>query len=219
MSRENGGAIFNKHVHRKEVVLISDWRLFVAVRLDRPCRQLLTQWCEQIRSTGWDTFGKWVHPEDYHVTLFFLGACKPEQVPYLQQQLTRVAGKQTPFTLKLNGIGVFGIPRRPRILWAGVDGDVPTLNALQEKVVQALTPLGFHREDRPFRPHITLARQYKRNDFDAEQVNEIVVSTAERGAEWMVKDLVLYRTMWGRVPMYEPMAVLPFRWDDQGGER
>jgi 2'-5' RNA ligase len=156
-----------------------------------------------------------VHPEDYHVTLFFLGACKQEQLPYLQQQLTSVAGKQTPFTLKLEGIGVFGIPRRPRILWAGVDGEVPALKALQEKVVQALTPLGFQREDRLFRPHITLARQYKRNDFDAERVREVIGRTAEQGVEWMVKDLVLYRTMWGRVPMYEPLVVLPFQRDDQ----
>ncbi|BCU80700.1 hypothetical protein JIR001_04830 [Polycladomyces abyssicola] len=200
------------------MIFISDWRLFVAVRLDRPRRQLLTRWCDQIRSTGWDAFGKWVHPEDYHITLFFLGACKPEQVPYLQQQLTRVARKQTPFTLKLKDIGVFGIPRRPRILWAGVDGEVPALNTLQQEVVQALTPLGFQREDRPFRPHITLARQYKRHDFDTKSVSEVITQTAEREMEWTVKDLVLYRTMWGRVPMYEPLVVLPFRRDDQGEE-
>jgi len=205
-------------VMRKEVVLISDWRLFVAVRLDRPRRQLLTRWCDQIRNAGWDTFGKWVHPEDYHVTLFFLGACKPEQVPYLQQQLSRVAGKQTPFSLRLAEIGVFGIPRRPRILWAGVAGEIPALNALQKKVVQALTPIGFQREDRPFRPHITLARQYKRHDFDVVRVSEVIARTAGQQAEWKVTDLVLYRTMWGRVPMYEPLAVLPFRRDDEGEE-
>lgn len=195
---------------------MSDWRLFVAIRLDRPRRQLLTRWRDRIRSAGWDTFGKWVHPDDYHVTLFFLGACRPEQVPSLRRELAIVADQWTPFTLKLQGVGIFGVPRRPRILWAGVDGNLSVLNELHEDVVQALVPLGFQREDRPFRPHVTLARQYKRNDFDAERVREVVAFAAEREAEWTVTDLVLYRTQWGRVPMYEALAVLPFQRKDQG---
>jgi 2'-5' RNA ligase len=56
------------------------------------------------------------------------------------------------------GLGTFGPPAAPRVVWAGVGGDLPALVALQERLAGALEARGFPREARPFAPHLTLAR-------------------------------------------------------------
>ena len=64
----------------------------------------------------------------------------------------------SPFSLELSDVGMFPNERQPRVLWAGVGGDLDALLTLQEQVEQALSPLGFPREKRPFNPHLTIGR-------------------------------------------------------------
>ncbi|HST88229.1 MAG TPA: RNA 2',3'-cyclic phosphodiesterase, partial [Ktedonobacterales bacterium] len=64
----------------------------------------------------------------------------------------------SPFTLTVVGLGVFGPPSAPRVLWCGVGGDVPALLRLQAALADRLDAAGFPREQRPFAPHLTLAR-------------------------------------------------------------
>jgi 2'-5' RNA ligase len=55
-------------------------------------------------------------------------------------------------------VGSFGGRQRLRVIWVGLEGDVEELADLADKVENALTPLGFPRENRRFAPHLTLAR-------------------------------------------------------------
>ncbi len=64
----------------------------------------------------------------------------------------------SPFVIELNGFGVFPDNRLPRVLWIGIDGALDDLATLAECVGCAVVPLGFPQEDRPFRPHLTVAR-------------------------------------------------------------
>ena len=66
--------------------------------------------------------------------------------------------KEKPFSLSIGGAGVFPDPRRPRVLWLGMNGDVERLLAFQKGLDQSLQEIGFPREERPFRPHLTLGR-------------------------------------------------------------
>ncbi|WP_054948676.1 RNA 2',3'-cyclic phosphodiesterase [Numidum massiliense] len=147
-------------------------RLFVALPLSQDVRAVLYRWtrteCERL------PFRKWVHRDDYHITLHFLGDCAPSQTEAIAEKLRIAADQVSPFSLQLTShLGTFGKREQPRILWAGVAGDTSALKRLQAAVVTALTPLGFAGEERPYRPHITIARQYRRRDFSLERLTPL----------------------------------------------
>jgi 2'-5' RNA ligase len=98
---------------------------------------------------------RWVRRQQIHLTLFFLG--ETERIQEIKDALSSI--EVPPFALTLAGVGRF--PRRPkqppRVLWVGIDSE-PALAHLHQKVTAVLAELGFEPEDRPFSPHITLAR-------------------------------------------------------------
>src|SRR3712207_7437894 len=78
----------------------------------------------------------------------------PRSTLFPYTTLFRSAARHAPLTLHIKGGGSFGSPRRPRVLWAGVAGDVEALSAIQKDVEAALAPLGVAPEGRAFTPHI-----------------------------------------------------------------
>jgi 2'-5' RNA ligase len=95
---------------------------------------------------------RWSAPESWHVTLQFLGATTPAQCDCVVSQLRELHCGPVP--VKLEGLGFF---ERSGVFFAGVRLS-PELIKLQKSVVAATTPCGFQPEDRPYHPHITLAR-------------------------------------------------------------
>jgi 2'-5' RNA ligase len=72
--------------------------------------------------------------------------------------MAQAAQDQTAFPLRAKALGCFPHPARPRVLWVGLDDPRQALENLNERLIAALTPLGFSPEGRPFHPHLTLAR-------------------------------------------------------------
>lgn len=101
---------------------------------------------------------RWVATPNIHLTLRFLGETTPDQVQRLATGLREVANAQPPFPLTIGDIGGFPNLRRPRVLWLGVGGDLPQLNALQAAVERTARMVGFPAEQRAFSAHLTLAR-------------------------------------------------------------
>jgi 2'-5' RNA ligase len=101
---------------------------------------------------------RWVRPEGIHLTLKFFGDIFPSGVAEIAGAVEPLASGEKPFSLSLAGAGVFPDLRRPRVLWLGMNGDVDRLIRFQTNLEQALQRIGFPREERPFRPHLTLAR-------------------------------------------------------------
>lgn len=101
---------------------------------------------------------KWVKAENLHVTLAFLGQRDAADAPKIGEALQQAAAGHRPFTLCFRGAGTFGRPRRPRVLWAGCEGDVEALGALHRDVVSALQPLGYTPDRPELSAHLTLAR-------------------------------------------------------------
>uniref|UniRef100_UPI003D1C3853 RNA 2',3'-cyclic phosphodiesterase n=1 Tax=Kroppenstedtia sanguinis TaxID=1380684 RepID=UPI003D1C3853 len=179
-------------------------RFFIAIPLPDVQKEMLAGFCEFL-GEQW-SFKKWVHPADYHLTVRFLGACSLHQVQVVQQILKKLSFRLQPFRLSLEGIGQFGVPTRPRILWAGVKGDLEELHRLYSDVTQALEPLGYPREKRPYHPHITLAKKYRLHDFPHQTLDDQLPPYLDRSS-WTVEELVLYETHMDRSPMYQPRAV------------
>lgn len=101
---------------------------------------------------------RWVRPEGIHLTLKFFDGISSDDVANIAAVVGKAADKERPFSLAACGVGVFPDPRRPRVLWLGMYGDVERLLAFQNGIGQALLQAGFPREERPFRPHLTLGR-------------------------------------------------------------
>jgi 2'-5' RNA ligase len=101
---------------------------------------------------------RWSDPAGLHLTLAFLGELDDERLAGATAAVEEVAGTAKPFTLEIAGLGTFGPPAAPRVIWAGIAGNVRRLSELQAALASALEARGFPREERPFSPHLTLAR-------------------------------------------------------------
>ena len=99
-----------------------------------------------------------VRPEGVHLTLKFLGDVPADRISAIGDATGKAAARHAPFALSLSGVGAFPGGRAPRVLWAGIVGDLDRLAALQASVDGCLAELGFARERRSFNPHLTLAR-------------------------------------------------------------
>lgn len=139
-------------------------RLFVGLELPPPVCSSISTLIEPDRIST----ARWLPASSWHITLHFLGATPMEDV---HAALANV--QAAPFTARLSAAGTFSIKDRPHVLWAGVP-TTPGLTALHAAVRQALIGAGFRVEDRPFRPHVTLAKLRCRKKEDAETVNGFV---------------------------------------------
>ena len=131
-------------------------RLFLAVWLSPKLRSEVDGLIKQLvpESTGI----KWSLKEQLHFTLKFLGEQSlnlPEKMePFLQE----VAGKTSVFTLGFGAGGYFPPRGEPRVLWLGLKNGIRELTALATVLDEACFKLGLPREDKPFKPHLTIGR-------------------------------------------------------------
>ncbi len=129
-------------------------RLFVAAELPASHRASLADVCESGRRGG----VRWVPAENVHLTLKFLGDVDEELVPKIEEALAAVAAAAEPFALSLSGCGCFPNDRAPRVIWLGLAEGAEEAAAVAAAVDKALEALGFGREKRPFKPHLTIGR-------------------------------------------------------------
>lgn len=134
---------------------MAELRLFVALELPDEARRALGRVQDDLRRLGMERL-RWVRPEGIHITLKFLGGVEEGRVGEIEAALSVAI---SPFELRLgfDKVGNFG-GNRARVLWIGLRGDVEGLVELAGRVDEALQPLGFPKERRPFAAHVTLAR-------------------------------------------------------------
>jgi len=133
-------------------------RAFIAVDLPTAARDALGEAGAALAERTPRGAVRWVRPEQMHLTLRFLGDTPLDRLPAVQSALDTLPAAHAPFTLHLTEVGCFPNPRRPRVVWVGLDGDEAALLALKAALDAALLPLGWPPEDKPFRAHLTLGR-------------------------------------------------------------
>jgi len=128
-------------------------RVFVGIDLDDEIRTKIARLLAGV--CGFAPDARWVGPESLHVTLKFIGEQKPEQVAAITERLQVVKGKSA--EIRFAGHGFFPTAKAPRVFWIGIQAG-PELAELASGVDSALAELQIRREERPFSPHLTLAR-------------------------------------------------------------
>lgn len=139
-------------------------RLFIAVNLPKEERDGIHAAARRLRERGLPV--RWIDPDDYHLTLKFLGEVRPDRVDQMGSILGRVAAGSPSFSANLTGFGAFPTVRRPRVLWVGIE-PTPALRCLKQDVEWALSNVGLERETRAFHPHLTLGRVERENGAGA----------------------------------------------------
>ena len=174
---------------------VAGLRAFIAIHLSQEARLQLS---DTISSLGSEIPNgvRWVDPEGIHLTLKFLGDIDPGLVEDVLRAMEQAASGSLPFQLYLNELGVFPNHRRPRVLWAGLGGDLDALGALQEKLEAAMSRLNFPRERRTFNPHLTLGRVRDGvSDVVRQRVGAVVSRVSLDGAgPWPVNGVHLMRS-------------------------
>ena len=132
-------------------------RLFVAVDIEPHVRIRIKQIQNRLRQvlSLSDKQVKWVHPEQIHLTLKFLGEVKDASLTDVCDVVKRTASEFESFDFEAKGLGVFGRPAR--IVWAGIP-DCPPLTQLRTSLEEQFSELGWAKENRHFAGHLTLCR-------------------------------------------------------------
>lgn len=129
-------------------------RLFVALELSPEVHAAVRGVVERLRGSEADV--RWVRPQGMHLTLKFIGEVPAEKLPAVREALAGVKSDSA-VRLAFRSLGYFPNPRRPRVLWIGVEAS-PNLAPLAAQVEAALEPLGIAAEKRAYVPHLTLGR-------------------------------------------------------------
>jgi 2'-5' RNA ligase len=145
--------------------------------------------------------GSFTLPENLHITLKFLGEVSPSRLPGLRDAIAEACGSA--FTLECLGMFMMG---KDGIVSARVGGDLDALSSLAARLEDALEKRGFERETRPFRPHITLARNFHALEGDD------VATMARKGCRFAVSEVILFesRREAGKL-IYAPLYTHPLK--------
>ncbi|HEV2303018.1 MAG TPA: RNA 2',3'-cyclic phosphodiesterase [Stellaceae bacterium] len=175
-------------------------RLFVGIAFPPELKLRLSLLCGGLPGA------RWVDPGNFHLTVRFIGETGEDMAAEIDAALARLRARR--FSLRLAGIGIFG-GDKPRQLWVGVERH-PDLEALRDKVEQALMRAGLPPEPRKFAPHVTLARL---NNAPRERLKEFLAAHALFRAEPLAVEgfslIASLRTKAGSV--YEEEAAYPLQ--------
>ena len=128
-------------------------RLFTAIDLPREVIVALARLMDQLRPTA---HIHWSPASNLHITTKFIGEWPKERLDQLTAALSALPARE-PIPIEVRGLGFFPNPHSPRVFWAAVHAG-PELAALAKDTDRALASLGIQPEQRPFAPHLTLAR-------------------------------------------------------------
>jgi 2'-5' RNA ligase len=161
-------------------------RLFIGVDLPAEIKQALLRFQSELKELG--VMGFWKSPENFHITLEFLGELESDQVAVLTETMSKAASHCRPFGLTIGELGAFPSFKRPHTLWTAVRGNLAELNRLRQDLHQELKNKGFNLDERKFKPHISLASRPKLDKIDISLVRSKILG------EYMVAEIVLFES-------------------------
>jgi 2'-5' RNA ligase len=169
--------------------------MFIAIELPDNLLRAIEKLQNSLKRATPGRAAKWVSPEGIHLTLKFLGDVQVSRIDEVVREMQAALEGHQSFYLNVEGLGCFPNLHNPRVLWLGLTGGVRELAALQNDIEQFVAPLGFPTEDRPFHPHLTLARTAREASRD--EITAIG-QAAERGVGtlggWRVDGVSLMRS-------------------------
>ncbi|MDP4104487.1 MAG: RNA 2',3'-cyclic phosphodiesterase [Bacillota bacterium] len=177
---------------------------FFALKLPDSTKQLLKEQCERLQ--GALPFQRWVHHEDFHITLAFLGFAPSSQLEAAINNVKETIPGFGSLDLKINRLGIFGKQDSPRIFFA--DTEVSNeLQLIRHRVYTACIGAGFKLETRPFHPHITLARKWAGEKPFQREMLDLWKKLQPEPIAFKGIEIALYQTHLDKSPKYEAVRL------------
>jgi len=155
-------------------------RLFIAIALPEPVRRASEKAQDELRAALPAKSIRWTRSEQFHLTMRFLGGVEAQQVDRLNDAVRRACAGSGVLQLRAARIGVFPGPRRPRVVWTGVDDRDGRLAALQCSIEAATNAFTEEPPQEQFTGHITLARCRDINRHEASTLVSLVQAMGEK---------------------------------------
>ena len=171
------------------------WRIFCAIDLPPAIHERAQQHITRLRASVPDARVRWNRDDKLHLTIKFLGDMAPDRVADLSPAAAHAVSGIRPFALAAEGCGAFPPRGEPRVLWIGIVDAAAELARLYERLEEQCSLQGFTREQRPFRPHLTIARLRRPQD-----ARRLAASHKELGfarTEFSVSELLVIRSELG----------------------
>lgn len=172
--------------------------IFVGIQVPGVIGETLSTWANEYRNQI--PLKQWTHQQDFHITLAFLGDSNQGNLTLLKESFTKIAETALGFKLQITGTGIFGNPKTPRVLWAGVEKEAG-LFQLQKDIYSACKNAGYKLDERPYKPHITLGKKWG----GSAPVNFKGIYSGETKLTWNVKDFVIFEINPKTTPKYQPV--------------
>jgi 2'-5' RNA ligase len=202
-----------QEVTQRRTFSMAGIRAFVAIELSEEALEELERLQKKLKEKVPPDAVRWVRPQSIHLTLQFLGDVEPDRVEAIAGALREICRDWKPFTFEMKELGVFPNPRQPRVVWVGIVEPSGALASLQKRVTEALMPLGFEPEKRPFTPHLTLGRASRYANRRALAEAGELVTRFEAGSlgRIPVNRIVLMQSdLKPSGAVYTPLAILNF---------
>lgn len=185
-------------------------RLFIAVPVAEDVRAAIGELMTRVagapieeRAVGQP---RWVRVEGLHITLRFLGPTPDMRQREVGAVVAEAARGVAPFRIVLAGGGAFPNQYRPRVLWIGIAQGARELAEIAGRINVDLSKLGWTPDDRPFNPHLTLART---DGVPGADLHAAKLLTEARAVSlgWSADRLVLYKSHLGHgATRYEALS-------------
>ena len=182
-------------------------RLFIAIKIE-PDKGFLEQLFQLKLHLKHEKI-KWVEEQNIHVTLKFLGDTESKKLPEITGALLKVAEEHSPFTIRLNTLGIFGSRYDPRVIWAGIE-PYDHLVMLMKDVHSELKTAGFEPGRQNIVPHLTIGRIKEIKD---KQLFQGILDKFRKisSDELNVRECVLFESILKREgPVYVVQGIFPF---------
>ena len=177
-------------------------RTFIAIKIE-PEQKLVNQLLE-FKKHFKDERINWVQEDNLHLTLRFLGETSREQVLALHTKFEQLSNQIRSFEFKISGTGTFGSKGNPRVIFVNIQF-TEEMEKLAKEIEKVVVSVGFHKELKPFRPHLTLGRiKYLNNRLRFLQIMDEIPQVDYQNVR--VSEFVLYQSILRQEgPVYKPL--------------
>ena len=155
-------------------------------------RAQLKDHVRRLRDAVPDSSASWTRVENIHLTLKFFGNVNVDRIPRISDAAARAVKEFSAFPIEVGRTGVFPKPSRAQVLWIGVSDPSGKLVALQQRLENEFGKEGFEKEDRAYRPHLTIARL--RKPEGARRLADTHLQTEFEPAEITLSELIVFRS-------------------------
>lgn len=181
---------------------------FIALSLSQDEKNSLYERVKELNL--YDSFKKWVYKEDFHLTLAFIGAAKEEDLKICMNEIEKRLQNEPDFSLRITHFDTFGLQEKPRIFYCAPNNEI-LLYSLQKIVANICRKQGFNLDDKPFCPHITLARKYSNDEpFTVNKLTECS-EVFQDSLILKARNICLFETHMDNLPKYKVIRTVQLK--------